>query len=288
MGSRISVDDLRLVEAVARHGSLGAAARELLVSQPSASQRLGALERRLGTRLFDRDTTGARATAAGREVAQQATHVLAHLAALPERALAAARERTLAVGTIPSLAAVVFAALDLELDGVTVQPEVEHGPTLLQRLEEGALDAAVVTIADQTVLPRGVAVTDLGSSPLVTLLPDGAPGRGRGRRPYAGQTVVYCTVDRAGDALHRRLADLGAAPRPGATVEAAVRMGRARRCAVVVPELATRWYGAPGDRTEASPAAGTMRLSLVTRTPVPAELREAEPRLRERLRDPAA
>ncbi|HEY5785932.1 MAG TPA: LysR family transcriptional regulator [Microlunatus sp.] len=57
--------DLRLVAAVARLGSLGAAARELLVSQPSASQRLAALERRCGLRLFDRDNSGARPTAAG-------------------------------------------------------------------------------------------------------------------------------------------------------------------------------------------------------------------------------
>ena len=66
MSSLPQVDDLRLVEAVLRHGSLGAAARELHISQPAASTRLATLERRIGERLFDRDTTGARPTPAGR------------------------------------------------------------------------------------------------------------------------------------------------------------------------------------------------------------------------------
>ncbi|MFF0681387.1 LysR family transcriptional regulator [Streptomyces tendae] len=39
-----------MTEAVARHGSVGAAAKELLTTQPSASRRLSALERRLRTR----------------------------------------------------------------------------------------------------------------------------------------------------------------------------------------------------------------------------------------------
>src|SRR5688572_21603936 len=79
------VDDLRLVDAIARHGSLGAAARELLVSQPSASQRLAALERRCGVRLFDRDNTGARPTAAGQEMVAEAGHILGHLERVFER-----------------------------------------------------------------------------------------------------------------------------------------------------------------------------------------------------------
>src|SRR5918998_374747 len=161
MSTSPTVDDLRLVEAVARHGSLGAAARELLVSQPAASQRLASLERRLGTRLFDRDTTGARATAAGRELVDQAQHVLDHLDSLVERTLAAARSRTLSIATIPSLAGIVFVALDAELDDVVVQPWVDHGPQLIGRVEAGTLDAAFVTIARQTVLPPRLAVTEV-------------------------------------------------------------------------------------------------------------------------------
>ena len=285
MSSYPTVDDLRLVEAVARHGSLGAAARELLVSQPSASQRLAALERRVGTSLFDRDTTGARPTAAGREFCDQAAHVLDHLGSIVERTLSAAQSRTVSVGAFPSLAGTLFAALDVLLDDVVVQPEVDHGPRLLERVERGALDAAFTGIARQVPIPRGLVVTEVGRHDLVTLLPAGAPAPGVGRRPYTGQTVVYCPLDLSADALHRRLTELGAQARPGATAEAAVRTARERRCGVVIPDMVARWYAAPGDRTVPAPARGRITLSMVTRSPAPQILLDALPGLRERLRE---
>lgn len=283
MSSYPTVEDLRLVDAVARHGSLGAASRELLVSQPSASQRLAALERRVGVTLFDRDTTGARPTAAGQEFYEQAAHVLDHLGAIVGRALAAAQSETVSVGTIPSLAGTLFAVLDVLLDDVVVQPEVEHGPRLLEWVERGTLDAAFVTIAKQVPIARGLVVTEVGQHDLVTLLPDGAPERGAGRRPYAGQTVVCCALDLSRDVLLRRLADLGAHVRHSATAESAVRTARERRCAVVVPDMVARWYAAPGDRIEPAPVRFRVRLSLVTRSPAPSGLLEVLPGLRERL-----
>lgn len=283
MSSYPAVEDLRLVDAVARHGSLGAAARELLVSQPSASQRLAALERRVGTTLFDRDTTGARPTAAGREFCDQAAHVLDHLGGMVERTLAAARSRTVSVGTFPSLAGTLFAALDVLLDDAAVQPEVEHGPRLLEWVEHGTLDAAFVTIAKQVPIARGLVVTEVGQHELVTLLPDGAPGRGSGRFPYAGQTVVCCALDLSRDVLLSKLTALGAHARQAATAESAVRTGRERRCAVVVPDMVAHWYAAPGDRIEPAPIRSTVRLSMVSRSPVPSDLLEVLPELRRRL-----
>lgn len=51
-------DDLKIAHAVARHGSLSAAARALGSTQPTVSRRLNALERRLGVKLFERETGG--------------------------------------------------------------------------------------------------------------------------------------------------------------------------------------------------------------------------------------
>lgn len=278
-----TVEDLRLVDAVARHGSLGAAARELLVSQPSASQRLAALERRVGASLFERDTTGARPTAVGREFCEQAGRVLDHLGVIVDRSLAAARSRTVSVGTIPSLAGTLFAALDSLLDDTVIQPEVEHGPRLLEWVERGTLDAAFVTIAKQVPIARGLVVTEVGQCDLVTLLPDGAPQRGRGRRPYTGQTVVCCTLDLSREILLQKLSGLGAHTRPSATAESAVRTGRERRCAVVVPDMVAHWYAAPGDRIQPAPVRSRVRLSLVSRSSAPADLVDALPGLRRRL-----
>ncbi|GAA1861361.1 LysR family transcriptional regulator [Myceligenerans crystallogenes] len=283
MSSLPSVEDLRLADAVVRHGSLGAAARELLITQPSASQRLAALERRIGTRLFERDTTGARATPAGREFCVQAAHVLDHLRGISGRSLAAARSRTLTVGTFPSLAGTLFAALDVLSDDVVVHPEVEHGPRLLEWVERGTLDAAFVTIAGQVPLARGLVATEVGRYDLVTLLPEGAPEPGTGRRPFAGQTVVYCALDLSAEALQRSLTEKGARARPGATAEAAVRIGRERRCAVVLPDLVARWYAAPRDRIAPPPIRGRLTVSMVSRSPAPSDLLAVLPFLSERL-----
>ncbi|MFI8948813.1 LysR family transcriptional regulator [Streptomyces sp. NPDC053750] len=277
MTSRLTVEDLTLTETVARHGSVGAAAKELLTTQPSASRRLAALERRLGVRLFERDTTGARPTPAGRELARQAARLLADIDALPDQVLAATSAASLSVGTIQALAPMVFTALSVELDHVTVHPEIDHGPVLLQQVHDGLLDAAIVTIADQTTVPRGLHRTAMGVSPLVLVLPDGAPALGKGARPLAGRPVLYSTFDRTGETVRQRLSALGARPLPAPTIEAGLRIARHRRSCALVPELAARWYPAPGDRIQSSPVPGQVALSLVTRppgSPVPADALE--------------
>ncbi|SKC41920.1 LysR family transcriptional regulator [Krasilnikoviella flava] len=283
MASRLTVDDLQLAEAVARHGSVGAAARELLVAQPSASRRLATLERRLGTPLFDRDTTGARPTPAGRELARLAARLLGDLDALPDQVLAAVDAPSLSVGTIQALSPMVLTAVELELDGVTILPEVDHGPVLVRQVHDGTLDAAIVTVAEQMAIPRGLQRTPLGESPRVVVLPDGAPPLAGGSRPFAGRTVVYSLIDLAGEATHRRLSALGAVPRRGPTTEATLRIARELGCPALMPELTARWYAAPGDRIVPSPVPGAVRITLVTRTPQPAALTEALPRITARV-----
>ncbi|MHC9293031.1 LysR family transcriptional regulator [Mycobacterium sp. LTG2003] len=72
--------DLRVLEyvlAIAREGSVSAAARHLNVTQPTISRQLRELEKRLGTQLFERGRRGLTLTAAGNAFAGRATRVLA-------------------------------------------------------------------------------------------------------------------------------------------------------------------------------------------------------------------
>ncbi|MEH6416181.1 LysR family transcriptional regulator [Pseudomonas sp. CGJS7] len=64
----IEWDDLKVVLAVARNGTLSAAARALGSSQPTVSRRLNGLEQRLGAKLFEREEAGLRLTALGRSL----------------------------------------------------------------------------------------------------------------------------------------------------------------------------------------------------------------------------
>ncbi|WP_012183730.1 LysR family transcriptional regulator [Salinispora arenicola] len=283
MRSSLKAEDLVLVEAVSRHGSVGAAAKELLTTQPSASRRLAALERRLGTRLFERDTTGARPTPAGRELARQAARLLADLDALPAQIAAATQAPSLSLGTIQALAPIVFTAAQIELAGVTLQAEVDHGPTLIGRVHQGLLDAAIVTIADQAVLPHGLQATGLGASPLVLVLPTGTTPLAAGRKALAGREVLYSSIDLAGEHLRAGLSGLGALPQPGPTIEATLRIARHRKVPAVVPDLAARWWDDPTDRLLPSPVPGKVMLSLVTRPPQPSRLAQVLPALTARI-----
>jgi DNA-binding transcriptional LysR family regulator len=61
----VELRQLRYFVAVAEHLSFSRAATHLRLAQQSLSQQIGALERDLGLRLFDRDTRGTRLTEAG-------------------------------------------------------------------------------------------------------------------------------------------------------------------------------------------------------------------------------
>lgn len=283
MRPSLKTEDLVLVEAVSRHGSVGAAAKELLTTQPSASRRLAALERRLGIRLFERDTTGARPTPAGRELARRAVRLLADLDALPAQLAAAMQAPSLSLGTIQGLAPIVFTAARIELAGVTLQAEVEHGPTLIGRVHQGLLDAAIVTIADQAALPHGLQVTGLGASPLVLVLPADTAPLAPGKKALAGREVLYSSMDLAGGHLHAGLTGLGALPQPGPTIEATLRIARHRRVPAVVPVLAARWWDDRTDRLLPSPVPGKVVLSLVNRPPRPSHLAQVLPALTARI-----
>ena len=275
--------DLRLVAAVARHGSLGAAARELLVSQPSASQRLAALERRCGLRLFDRDNSGARPTAAGSEMVKEARHILGHLEGVFDRSRSAAVSDSLSVGTISSLAMLVFPAMHVAMPHMHTIQVVDHGPRLVEWVAEGSLDAAFVAIARQMELPKGVTSRIVGVDRIGVLAPASCDLRSTDRRQLAGRTVFTYTVDHSGEELDRRVVSLGAMPLRAATAETAVRMGRLLGYPVVMPRSLLRAYLSGSDRELAAPRLGGPRLALVSRVPTAPFWAEALPIVRSEL-----
>ena len=65
---KIRWDDLQYVHAVARHGALSAAARELGVNHATVLRRISALETAQGVTLFDRPPGGYRLRPEGRDL----------------------------------------------------------------------------------------------------------------------------------------------------------------------------------------------------------------------------
>lgn len=77
----ITLKHLRVVEAIARHGTVTDATESLHVTQPAVSHSLRSLEEHLGTRLFLRERTHMSPTPEGERLIQAARRVLAEVAA---------------------------------------------------------------------------------------------------------------------------------------------------------------------------------------------------------------
>ena len=146
----LDVTRLRVLAAVARHGSVTAAAHDLRYAQPSVSHHLARLEAETGARLVQRVGRGIRLTAAGRQLAERAEEILGRLdraeAELAEHTgLRAGRVRLAAfpsaLGTFVPTAAAAFAAAhpEVELDFVEAEP-----PDAITQLRTGEVDVALL------------------------------------------------------------------------------------------------------------------------------------------------
>ena len=146
----LDVTRLRVLAAVARHGSVTAAARALNYAQPSVSHHLARLEAETGARLVQRSGRGIELTDAGRLLAGRAEEILGRLDAA-EHELAAhvgQREERIRVAGFPSaLATVVPAAaawLRAEHPGVELLMAEADPQTSLRLLRGGRADVALV------------------------------------------------------------------------------------------------------------------------------------------------
>ena len=141
---------LRVLVAVAQHGSVTAAARSLNYAQPSVSHHLARLEAETGTRLVERSGRGVKLTDAGRLLAGRAEEILGRLDAA-EQELAAhvgQREERIRVAGFPSaLATMVPAAaarLRAEYPGVELLLAEAEPQAALRMLKAGRVDVALV------------------------------------------------------------------------------------------------------------------------------------------------
>jgi len=97
---------LQYFAATAEEGSFSRAARRLDVSVPAITKMIGALERNVGTRLFERTTRGISITMDGREYLESCLPALEQLAAAEEsmKAVSNRPRGTLVVGVTPNVA----------------------------------------------------------------------------------------------------------------------------------------------------------------------------------------
>ena len=146
----LDVTRLRVLVAVARHGSVTAAARALNYAQPSISHHIARLEAETGTQLLERVGRGIRLTDAGRLLAERAEEIIGRLDAA-EAELAAhvgLREGRVRLAAFPSaLGTIVPAAaarLEAETPGMDFMLTEAEPPEALRMLRAGYVDVALV------------------------------------------------------------------------------------------------------------------------------------------------
>ena len=146
----LDVTRLRVLVAVARHGSVTAAARSLNYAQPSISHHIARLEAETGARLLQRAGRGVRLTEAGRLLAERAEEIIGRLDAA-ENELAAhvgLREGRVRLAAFPSaLGTIVPAAaarLEAESPGMDLMLAEAEPPEALRMLRAGFVDVALV------------------------------------------------------------------------------------------------------------------------------------------------
>jgi len=146
----LSLTHLKVLDAVARHGSVTEAAKELHYSQPSVSHHLARLEATTGARLIQRVGRGIRLTPEGQLLAGRATEILGRVdAASVELAarvgLRAGRVRLAGFQTILStLVPKAAAELSRSHPGIELNIVDAHPVESLQMLRTGHVDLALI------------------------------------------------------------------------------------------------------------------------------------------------
>jgi DNA-binding transcriptional LysR family regulator len=177
----VTLVQLRVIDAVRRHGSVTAAARELHYTQPSVSHHLSRLEAETGATLLQRVGRGVRLTEAGRLLADRAAEIIGRVdSATAELStlsgLHAGRVRLAGFNSVMSSLVPQAASLlarrhpGLELGLADLHPE-----DALARLREGHVDVAVIFRYEETAPEdQGVRLTHLLDDPLFLLTTGGA------------------------------------------------------------------------------------------------------------------
>jgi DNA-binding transcriptional LysR family regulator len=146
----LSAARLRVLLAVAEHGSFSAAADSLSYTQSAVSQAIAALETEAGATLLERGPRGARPTAAGAALVEHAAAILARLDAAAEdvRAIATGARGRLRVASFPTAGATLIplavASFREAHPGVRLSLAEGEPEQIAPRLRAGEFDLALL------------------------------------------------------------------------------------------------------------------------------------------------
>ncbi len=286
MPADLDLARLRVLAAVARTGSLTAAARELGIAQPSVSHHLSRLEAEAGLPLLERAGRGVRLTEAGGLLADRAVEILARVEGVQREldALAGLRAGRARLAAFPSaLATIVPAAvgaLHRDYPGLGVGLVEAEPPEAVAALAAGDVDVALVFEHTDVAHTRSAGdlsrfqVTEVLDEPVHLVLPANATDADGATPTLAdladSDWIAGCVRCRAD--LVARCAAAGFAPHiafetdDSLAVQALVSQGVG---VSVLPDMALRAHHSRGVVTAALPGARRKVLALTVGAPTP-------------------
>ncbi len=285
MPANLDLTRLRVLAAVARTGSVTAAARELHYAQPSVSHHLARLESEAGIPLLERVGRGVRLTEAGRLLAARAEEILGRVEGAQREldALAGLRAGRARLAAFPSALATLVpdavARLAVEHPGVSVGLLEAEPPEAVAALASGEVDVALVF--EHPDVRHARTVDDLGRfeatdvldepvhlvRPAGTDAPAGAPGVGSLREATWIAGCERCRAD-----LVARCAAAGFAPRIAFETDDYVAVQALVAAGVgvsLLPALALRAHQNPGVEAVRLPGAHRRVVALTVGAPAP-------------------
>ena len=145
----VTLRQLKIFEAVARHLSFSRAAEELHLTQPAVSMQVQSLEDQAGLPLTEQAGKKVRLTAAGEEVARQARRIAEQLREAGEalaalKGVEAGRLKIGVVSTAKYFAPSLLAEFRRRHPGVEVQLMVHNRGTIVRLLAENEIDLAIM------------------------------------------------------------------------------------------------------------------------------------------------
>lgn len=176
--SKLKLNQLEMLAAIADHGSFGGAAAALDCTQSRISHGIGELEAALGFRVLERSRSGCAPTAAGQRVLATARQILQLAATLPGLGapgtpltgrLRLACFRSVSTHLLPP----VLAALALDHPGlrIDVDDSFEEREALIRGLRDGLADVAIA----QLPVGAGLATRPFVADDYVLVAPASVP-----------------------------------------------------------------------------------------------------------------
>lgn len=172
---KLSINQMRAVEAVVRTGSFSVAAKELGISQPSVSNHLSALERHYNVQLVHRNGRKAEPTDACREVL---SHIRSVLAMTDEIENALEGRRRLQSGSLRlgystyQFAMPILSSFMSRFPDVEIEARAMASHDLTPLLQDGIFDVVMITSKSK---PKGVESIKMCTERVALVVPDGHP-----------------------------------------------------------------------------------------------------------------